>query len=103
MEVYTVVIPDEVRDMVQRAGLEYNQKKSVISGLLEDHRYDEDASFIDSEIFQAYESKMAKAMYAFDSLKKQIEKEYMPDEVKGRNCKWNLDYDTCEMTFRVTE
>lgn len=101
MKEYKVIIPEEVRDLVQRAGIEYHQKRNVIMGLIEDHQFDGNTAFLDSDIFQAYEKKMAQAQYAFDELKTQIEREYKPEECKDTAVKWDLDYNTCVMTFKV--
>ncbi len=101
MKEYKVTIPEEVRDLVQKAGLEYHQKRNVIMGLIEDHQFDDNTAFLDSEIFAAYEKKMAQAQYAFDELKSKIEREYKPKELEGKPVKWNLDYNSCEMTFKV--
>ena len=101
MKEYKVTIPEDVRDLVQRAGIEYYQKRSVVMGLIEDHQFDDSTAFLDSDIFTAYEKKMAQAQYAFETLKTKLGREYTPDAIKSKAVKWDLDYNTCEMTFKV--
>lgn len=99
--IYKVSVPEELRDLIQRAGLEYHQKEKVVTGLIEDHRFDDDTSFIDSDIFQAYEKKMAEALFEFELLQNELEKKYIPKECVGKQYKWHLDYASCEVTFTV--
>ena len=100
--VKSVKVTTDYRDLIQRLHLEWYQKDRVLRGLLEDHQFDDDpTSFINSDIFKAYEEKVAKALLAYETAKNDLEDRYVPDELRGKNYQWSLDYPTCELTFSV--
>ncbi len=100
--VKTVRIAEEYRDLIQRLHLEWYQKDRVVRGLLEDHQFDDDPrQFLDSDIFKVYEEKTSKALLAYETAKEDLEKRYVPEEIKGKNYQWELDYSSCVLTFTL--
>ena len=98
--VKVVTIDEKTRDLVQRLHIEYYQKEKVVKGLLEDHQFDDDDGFLESNIFKTYEHRAEKALYAYEVAQREMEQHYLPEEFKGMtNYKWTLDYDSCELTY----
>lgn len=98
----TVRIPDDYRDLIQRLHLEWYQKDRVIRGLMEDHQFDDDpAAFLNTDIFKAYEEKVANALLAYETAKDDLEQRYVPDDYKDKSYQWSLDYATCVLTFTL--
>lgn len=98
---YKVVIDEATRDLVQRKFVEYYHKNQTVKGLIEDHAYDKDPNeFYNSPGFQFYEDTKMRALVEYETIADQMQKSFLPKEFQGiENYKWELDYDTCTITY----
>lgn len=101
MKEKVIVVKEEVRDLVQRAWLEYYQKAEIIKGLFEDHKFDQDAAILKSQMFQRYEEECAKSRFAYETASEAMAREYAPEEWRNKDYTWSLDFATCELTFKL--
>lgn len=91
-----VKIDIETVQAIQMAQNEAEVRQQVIMNLLDGHAMDQDASFLESPIFLAYQKKAEEANLVFANLKTNLEKTY----ANPKNAtSWNLDYASQELTL----
>lgn len=99
----SVPIPAEVRDLMQRTWLDYSQKKDIVKGIIDDHKFDEDATILKSVVFKEYEKQCQECMVKYDAACTELTKKYVPEDIKDKNYKWNLEFDECRLDITVME
>lgn len=102
MKQICVEVPQETSDYLYRLAIETAARQDNINSLLERHSKDMDAGFLDSPVFQAYQTQHAQYKAEHELAAKELEKKYIPKALYGKHqYTWNLDYQTCLMTIDV--
>lgn len=101
MKTIVVEVPEEVVNETQRAGFEVDSRRGVIDRYMEKHMDDADESAINAKPFVYFMSLLTEAEAHFEMAKAMIEREYVPEYLKGHNYDWNLDYYTNTLTITV--
>lgn len=96
-----VIIDNDTRDIIQRHWLDYIQRNNVIKGLIEDHKFDKDTSIVDSDIFKVYEKRAQESYVQYEAAGNIMIKQYEPEEVKGKNYNWSLDFESKKLKFTL--
>lgn len=96
----TITIPEEVKNKVQRADIERCARRDIIAFILENNN---DIN-IDNERFQNYQKEYSEKFNNFEVLKSEIEKEYVKPNIGNYQAiRWNLDYNTNEITITIKD
>jgi hypothetical protein len=93
----TVEVPEYVRDMVQKANMECDSRKSILLAIIAG-----DVN-VSEERAAKYQEEYDEKFFAFEQAKAKIEKEYVLPAVNGKANNWSLDYATCVITITVND
>lgn len=96
-----VNVDESTRDLMQRVWLDYTYKKEIVRGIIEDHKYDDDDSIINSVVFKSYEKQSQECMVAYETACKELTNRYVPEHIKNKQYSWNLDFDKCILEITV--
>lgn len=96
-----IKIKQEVIDYLQRLHFEVEARKDIIQRIIEAHAYDENTDILDSKAFKKYDRELSEMKAEYELAKQEVTKEYVPDEFKGANIIWNIDFQTAVMTIEV--
>lgn len=83
----------EIVDYVQAAFEDYKAKQDLITMMFELHKFDEDDSIIESVPFKAYEKKFMKAKVQYDTIMKEIQEKYIPQEYRKDGNRFEIDFE----------
>lgn len=97
--ILVIEIPEDVSSYIQRLSYEVESMKEIVSLLMENNRHD--SSFIQTPIFKEYSKELTEAIASFELAKSELEKNFVPEELKEHNYNWNLDFSTYELTIEV--
>ena len=92
-----ISVPENIRDMVQKANVECDSRKSIILAILENNLN------ISDERLKKYQEEYDEKFFAFEQAKSFIEKNYVLPAVDGKANNWSLDYASCNLTITVNE
>lgn len=85
-----VIVTAEDRDRVQKADIEMSSRMNLISFMIS-HNMD-----TSGDQFKKYEAEYKAAFLDFEAAKEHIARIYL----NGKNATiWNLDYESCELTY----
>lgn len=98
---FTLEIPQETVNELQRASVEINARQSVIDRFLEKHLDDSNGNAIDSKPFQHFMSLLAEAEAEFEMAKDAVTQEYIPSFLQNHDVEWLLDYSNNTMTVTI--
>ena len=93
----TITIPEEVRNMVQKANTERDSRRDLLLYIMQN-----DVN-IPEERYKRYEAEYNEKFLAFEQAKTIIEKEYIIPATNGKKSNWSLDYETCIVTINTDE
>ena len=93
----TIPLNDETLNYVQAAFEDYKAKQDLITMIFELHKYDEDYSIIESEPFKYYEKCFMKAKVKYDTIMKEIQEKYIPNEYKAEKYRFEIDFENKEL------
>lgn len=97
-----IEVDDATRDIMQRQWMDYLQRQNVIKGLIDDHKFDEDADvLLESAVFKKYEKLCQESQVMWEAAGNEMLARYEPEEVKGKNYNWNLDFNKKELKFTL--
>ena len=95
----TVIQIDEaIVNDIQAKDVDANISQSVILKILDMHEVDEDASFMNSPVFKAYQEEAIKKHIIFEKAKAKLSEENIPADIKPHIKEWSLNYYTNELT-----
>ena len=83
----------EILDYIQAAYEDYRAKQDLLTMMFEIHKYDEDDSIIDSIPFQSYEKKFMKAKIKYDTIMKEVQTKYIPEEFKRDGYRFEINFE----------
>lgn len=94
----TITIPEEIRDMVQKANVERDSRRDILTYIMSHPDID-----IPEERFTRYQKEYDEKYLAFEQAKGIIEKEYVVPATDGKASNWSLDYSSCVVTITINE
>lgn len=89
----TIPLNDETLNYVQAAFEDYKAKQDLITMIFEIHKYDEDDSVIESKPFISYEKKFMKAKIKYDTIMKELQENYIPEEFKKDGNRFEVEFE----------
>lgn len=89
----TIPLNDETLNYVQAAFEDYKAKQDLITMIFEIHKYDEDDSVIESKPFASYEKKFMKAKIKYDTIMKELQENYIPEEFKKDGNRFEVEFE----------
>lgn len=97
----TIVINVDAKDSgyVERLDYERGFTKDVLQRIIESHM--EDPDVINSPAFKAYQKQGAELDAQFSMAVAELEKKYIPENLKQHKIKWNLGYKTGELKVNI--
>jgi hypothetical protein len=101
MKTFTISLPEDAVNVVERAAYELNTRQSVVDRYLDRHATDPDESAINSKPFVYFMSLLAEAEASFEIAKQEIQRNYIPEWLNGHAFDWNLEYMTKLITVTV--
>lgn len=101
MRKFTIELPTQVSEELERASMEVNARQAVIDRFLERHIDDSDGSAIDSKPFQYFMSLLAQSEAEFNMAKDEVTREYIPAFLENHEAEWSLDFSSHIMTITV--
>lgn len=81
-----IEIPENISIYVQKADIEQTSRRNVIAYVLSLN------IDISNERFQQYQKDYEEKMFIFETIKTELEKEYIIPKIKSKNYNWKLDY-----------
>ena len=94
-------IPEEQVNYIQRFAFEAEGRKKIVMEMIDANK--DNPAIIESATFEKYHKGYIEAMASFEIARSQIEKIFVPKELRtselGSYTQWNLDYLTNEMTI----
>ena len=94
-----IKVSQETVDYLQRLHYEVDSRADIIQRIIEAHAADEDDSVIRSVPFRKYQEELAELKAEYELAKQEAGNQYIPEEVKGPNVNWSLDFQTGIMTI----
>lgn len=82
----SIEIPENISIYVQKADIEQASRRNVIAYVLSLN------IDISNERFQQYQKDYEEKMFIFETIKTELEKEYIIPKIKSKNYNWKLDY-----------
>ena len=92
-----ITIPDDIRDMVQKAHIERDARRDILVYLMEN-----DIN-VSQERKAEYQKEYDEKYIAFEQAKMMVEKNYVIPATSGKALNWSLNYATCEVTITLPE
>lgn len=81
-----IEIPENISIYVQKADIEQTSRRNVIAYVLSLN------IDISNERFQQYQKDYEEKMFIFETIKTELEKEYIIPKIKSKNYNWKLNY-----------
>ena len=96
--VINITVPENIRNLAQKFDIEKNSRKDIIVYILSNKDIN-----ISKERFDEYQKEYEEKYFAFEQIKKEIEKNYVFPAIKDISSyiSWSLDYDTSTITIEV--
>lgn len=91
--VKTITLEEDIINYVQSIYEDYRAKQDLITMIFELHKNDEDDSIIESKPFISYEKKFMKVKIEYDTIMKEIQKKYIPDDYKKDNYRFEINFE----------
>lgn len=77
-----IKLSETVVDYIERLWYEYVSRKDIIESLFEDHKFDKDATVLESMPFKHYESKFQESKIAYELAMEEIKNNEVPEEYR---------------------
>lgn len=94
----TITIPEERSTEIQRADVERCSRRDIIIYLMEHPEIK-----VDEERRAAYQKEYDEKYFLFESLKSNIEKDFVMPASNNKASNWALDYATNKITITIDE
>lgn len=98
MKTIEITVPEEIRDMAQKANVERDSHRDILTYIMSHPDIN-----ISEERFARYQQEYDEKYFAFEKIKTKIEKEYVVPAGQGKQLNWSLDYSTCIVTIMLNE
>lgn len=98
MKTIEIIVPEEIRDMVQKANVERDSRRDILTYIMANT----DIKVPEERIIQ-YQKEYDEKYLAFDKAKSIIEKDYVMPATEGKASNWSLDYSSCVVTITINE
>lgn len=93
-----IKIPSELTSAIEVAQYDYNSYRDIIVYMLSSTNYD-----TDTKAFKNYNELSKKAYVAYETLKRQLQDEYIVPVCGNNIVNWNLNFDSSEVTVNYYE
>ena len=90
-----IEVPEEVAILVQKYDTERSSRRDIIMRILE-----KDID-VPQERFDRYQKEFDEKFFAFETAKRDVEKNYVIPATGGRKCNWTLDYQDHTITITL--
>lgn len=101
MKSMTFKLDETMVNNLQRAAVEMDSRSFLVERMMKNNA--EDATFLNSPIFNAYHDKYAESFLEFELMKEQISDQVIPESCRKQDLKWVVDYATGIMTVNVDD
>ena len=98
MKTIEITVPEEIRDMAQKANVERDSRRDIITYIMTNSDIN-----ISEERFKEYQKEYDEKYLAFEQAKNVIEKDYIMPTTEGKASNWSLDYSSCVVTITINE
>lgn len=95
-----IKVDKKVIDMLQACYEDYRAKQDIITMIFELHKYDTDASVVESAPFKHYEKQFMESKIKYDTTMEEIRQKYIPEELKIIDYRYDVDFDKCTINIR---
>ena len=95
--VKTITIPEEVRNIIQKANTERDARRDILLYIMQN-----DIN-IPEERIARYQKEYDEKYFEFEQAKSVIEKEYVVPATDGKALNWSLDYATCIVSITLPD
>lgn len=97
----TIIIGVDKKDVeyIERLDYERGFAKDVLQRIIESHM--DDPGIVGSEAFKTYQKQGVELDTQFRLAVAELERNYIPDKLKGHKIKWNLEYRTGELKVDI--
>ncbi len=92
-EVIEIKANHEILEYLEALYTEYRAKQDIIQSILDLHKFDEDASVINSVPFKAYEKEFGIGKVKYDKAMDEIRDQYIPKELQDAGCRFEVDFE----------
>ena len=98
--IINVTIPESIKNLAQKFDIEKNSRQDIIFNILFNKNIN-----ISKERFDEYQKDYENKYFAFEQIKKEIEKQYVLPAIKDKSSfiSWILDYDTSTIVIEVKD
>lgn len=97
-KIVEITVPEEVRDMVQKANVERDSRRDILAYIMTNPNMN-----ISEERIAQYQKEYDEKYLAFEEAKNIIEKDYVIPAIKSKASNWSLDYASCIVTITINE
>ena len=94
----TITIPEKIRDMVQKANVERDSRRDILTYIMANTDIN-----IPQERIADYQKEYDEKYFAFEKAKGIVEKDYVMPATEGKASNWSLDYPSCVVTIIINE
>lgn len=94
MKIHEITIDQNTVNLLEALHYEVSSRKEVIHFMLTKP----DPGF-NKELFDHYNKEYAEFYAQYDMAKTELQKTYIPEELKSKNITWNLDFNSCTLTI----
>lgn len=91
-KITTLKIDERLLDMVQALFEDYRAKQDIITMLFELHKFDEEATLLNSVSFKAYEGQFREAKIAYDTCMEELRANCIPKEYQEEKYKFEVNF-----------
>ena len=96
MKTITIEVPEDVKNVTQRADIECSARRDIITHILEKN------IAVPAERMAAYQKEYDEKYFAFEQAKSKLEREYVRKAVSNP-INWSLDYHTNIVTITAED
>ena len=96
-KIVTKKVEDELSNYIESLQYEVNARENIIKTILTTP-----GTELNKELFDSYHKEYSEFRAEYEKAKEQLELQYMPEEFRGHQVTWNLDFATRMVTFEKT-
>ena len=101
MKEYKIEVQKDIAEYMERLSYEISARADIVTMLLENHKYDNDASVLLSKAFKVYSEQLGELKAEFELVKNEFAETMIPKVFKGHEYEWSLDYKTRTLTIKL--
>lgn len=96
---YKIKISEDMISYIQRLMYQADASRSLLVTLINAHQ--NDAKFLDSAVYKKYDAQYQHDFTAYEELKKELEKKYVPNELTGHQYSWSVNFYDEELELTI--